>query len=57
MDANEEVQDHCSGRSTTTDSNVWGGASGHTYIFTFTRQPNGTTGIDVVVVREGKNLK
>ena len=40
---------------TTTDSNVWGGASGHTY--TFTRQPNGTTDIDVVVVREGKNLK
>ena len=39
----------------TTDSNVWGGASGHTYIFT--RQPNGTTDIDVVVVREGKNLK
>jgi hypothetical protein len=30
-------------------------ASGHTY--TFTRQPNGTTDIDVVVVREGKNLK
>ena len=40
---------------TTTDSNVWGGASGHTY--TFTRQPDGTTDIDVVVVREGKNLK
>jgi hypothetical protein len=40
---------------TTTDSNVWGGASGHTY--TFTPQPNGTTDIDVVVVREGKNLK
>src|ERR1700682_5752859 len=39
----------------TTDSNVWGGASGHTY--TFTRQPNGTTDIDLVVVREGKNLK
>jgi hypothetical protein len=39
----------------TTDSNVWGGASSHTY--TFTRQPNGTTDIDVVVVREGKNLK
>jgi hypothetical protein len=39
----------------TTDSNVWGGASGHTY--TFTRQPNGMTDIDVVVVREGKNLK
>src|SRR5713226_7846521 len=39
----------------TTDSNVWGGASGHTY--TFTRQPNGTTEIDVVFVRDGKNLK
>src|ERR1700709_1022552 len=39
---------------TTIDSNVWGGASGHTY--TFTRQPNGTTDIDVVVIREGKNL-
>jgi hypothetical protein len=40
---------------TTTDSNVWGGASGHTY--TFSRLPDGTTDIDVVVVREGKNLK
>jgi hypothetical protein len=40
---------------TTTDSNVWGGASGHTY--TFTRRPNGTTNIDVVVIRDGKNLK
>jgi hypothetical protein len=40
---------------TTTDSNVWNGASGHTY--NFMRQPNGTTDIDVVVVREGKNLK
>jgi hypothetical protein len=40
---------------TTTDSNVWGGASGHTY--TFTSQPDGTTDIDVVVIREGKNLK
>jgi hypothetical protein len=40
---------------TTTDSNVWGGASGHTY--TFTRRPDGATDIDVVVVREGKNLK
>ena len=39
----------------TTDSNVWGGASGHTY--NFTRHPNGTTDVDVVVVREGKNLK
>jgi hypothetical protein len=40
---------------TTTDSNVWGGASGHTY--TFRRRPDGTTDIDVVVVRDGKNLK
>src|ERR1700733_1821931 len=40
---------------TTTDSNVWGGNSGHTY--TFTRRPDGTTDVDVVVVREGKNLK
>jgi hypothetical protein len=39
---------------TTTDSNVWGGASGHTY--SFTRRPNGVTDIDVVVVRDGKNL-
>ena len=40
---------------TTTDSNLWGGASGHTY--NFTHQANGTTDIDVDVVREGKNLK
>ena len=40
---------------TTTDSNIWGGHSGHTY--TFTRQPDGTTEVDAVVVREGKNLK
>jgi hypothetical protein len=39
----------------TTDSNAWGGRSGHTY--TFTRRPDGTTDIDYVVVREGKNLK
>jgi hypothetical protein len=39
----------------TTDSNVFGGDSGHTY--TFTRNPDGTTDIDYVVVREGKNLK
>src|ERR1041385_1721313 len=31
---------------TTTDSNLWGGRSGHTY--TLTRQPNGTTDVDVV---------
>ena len=39
----------------TTDSNVWGGASGHTY--TFTRRPDGRTDLDAVVVRQGKNLK
>jgi hypothetical protein len=40
---------------TTTDSNVWGGRSGHTY--TLTPRPDGTTDVDAVVVREGKNLK
>ena len=40
---------------TTTDSNLWGGHSGHTY--TLTPQPDGTTDMDVVIVREGKNLK
>jgi hypothetical protein len=40
---------------TTTDSNIWGGRSGHTY--DFSRQPDGTTAVDVTVVREGKNLK
>ena len=39
----------------TTDSNLWGGKSGHTY--TFTRQPDGNTDIDVVIIREGKNFK
>jgi hypothetical protein len=40
---------------TTTDSNAWGRNSGHTY--TFTRNADGSTRIDYVVVREGKNLK
>lgn len=40
---------------TTTDSNTWGGASGHTY--TFTRRSDGLTEIDLVTVRDGKNLK
>jgi hypothetical protein len=40
---------------TTTDSNIWGGRSGHTY--TLTPQPDGTTTLDAVVVREGKNVK
>ena len=34
---------------------MWNGHSGHTY--TFTRQQDGTTKIDAVVVRDGKNLK
>jgi hypothetical protein len=40
---------------TTTDSNLWGGRSGHTY--TLTRQTDGTTEVDAVIVREGKNFK
>ena len=40
---------------TTTDSNAWGGHSGHTY--TLTQRPDGGTDVDAVVVREGKNLK
>ena len=39
----------------TTDSNMWGGRSSH--IYTFTRRSDGTTDVDAVVVREGKNLK
>jgi hypothetical protein len=39
----------------TTDSNTWGPRSSHTY--DFTRKPDGTTDIDYVVVRDGKNLK
>jgi hypothetical protein len=42
-------------RLKTIDSNVFGGASGYTY--TLTRRPGGTTFVDVVIVREGKNLK
>ena len=40
---------------TTTDSNVFGGASGYTY--TLTTQPDATTDVDVVIVREGRNLR
>jgi hypothetical protein len=39
----------------TTDSNAWGGRSSHDY--TFTRKADGTTIINYVVVREGKNFK
>src|SRR5262245_44953453 len=41
--------------ATTTDSNTWGGKSGHTY--TFTPQPDGTTDVDLVTVRDGKTFK
>jgi hypothetical protein len=40
---------------TTTDSNLWGGRSGHVY--TFTRRPDGMTDLDAVVVRDGKNIR
>ncbi len=40
---------------TTTDSNMFGGASG--YAYTLRRQLDGTTSVDVVIVREGKNFK
>ncbi len=39
----------------TVDSNAWGGQSGHTYVFS--HNADGTTEIDYVVVREGKNFK
>src|SRR5262245_20238972 len=40
---------------TTMDSSVWGGNSGYSY--TLTRQPDGTTDVDYLVVREAKNVK
>jgi hypothetical protein len=40
---------------TTTDSNVWGGASG--YVYRLTRELDATTDIHAVIVREGKNVK
>ena len=39
----------------TTDSNAWGGNSGH--IYTFARRADGMTDVDADVVREGKNFK
>jgi hypothetical protein len=39
----------------TTDSNLRGGGSGHTY--TFKRNADGTTDLDAVVVREGTTAK
>jgi hypothetical protein len=40
---------------TTTDSNAWADGPSHTY--NLTRQPDGTTQVDYVVVRDGRNLK
>jgi hypothetical protein len=40
---------------TTTDSNTWGGASGHTY--TFTRRPDGLTDIDGASYARARTLK
>jgi hypothetical protein len=40
---------------TVTDSNVWSDHSGYTY--TIAPRPDGTTDVDVVNVREGKNPK
>ena len=40
---------------TTTDSNLWGGRSGH--IYTFTRRADGMTDLDALVVRDGKNIR
>ena len=39
----------------TTDSNLWGRRSGHTY--TLTPEPGGGTRVDVNVVREGKGVR
>jgi hypothetical protein len=40
---------------TTTDSNAWGGLSGHSY--SFTPLTGGKTRVDATVIRDGKNLK
>jgi len=40
---------------TTTDSNAWGGSSGHTY--TLSSAADGRTQIDYVVVRDPKNIR
>jgi hypothetical protein len=40
---------------TTIDSSVWGDGSGYTY--TLKRRSDGATEIDVVIVRDGKNVK
>lgn len=40
---------------TTTDSNAFGGASG--YVYTLSPRTDSTTNVDLVIVREGKNIK
>ncbi|HUB99546.1 MAG TPA: hypothetical protein VMS11_06965 [Solirubrobacterales bacterium] len=40
---------------TTTDSNTWSNKSSHTY--SFSKEPDGKTHIDYVVVRDGKTFK
>jgi hypothetical protein len=40
---------------TTIDSNVFGGLSGYTY--TLTLRSDGATDVDVIIIREGKNLR
>ena len=40
---------------TTTDSNVWGGKSG--YVYTLTPLGDDRTDVDVVIIRQGKNVK
>ena len=39
----------------TTDSNTWDGSSGYTY--TFKPRADGSTDVDLVIVRDGKNAK
>jgi hypothetical protein len=39
----------------TTDSNIWGGASGHDY--TIVPNKNGGSTINVVIVRQGRNVR
>ena len=41
--------------ATTTDSNAWGGASGH--VWELSPRADGTTDVDYTVIREGKNLR
>ncbi|MEZ0053461.1 hypothetical protein ABIA30_004490 [Mycobacterium sp. MAA66] len=42
-------------RLITTASNLFGGSSG--YVYNLTRQQDATTDVDLVIVREGKNIR